>query len=58
MYLEIYGTRTPRYEGRPSRRLYGAAVALTGTVVALLVLAPDRVNWLTQLIVDALARLT
>ncbi len=56
-YLEIYRTRTPQYERRPSRRLYGVAVALTGTAVAMLVLAPDRINWLTQLVVDTLARL-
>ena len=57
MYLEIYGTRTPRYAERPSHRAHGVAVALAGAVVALLVVAPDTATWLSELVVNALAGL-
>lgn len=57
MCLEIYGTRTPRFDARPPHRHHGAAVTLAGAVVALLVLAPDTVTWLAELGADMLARL-
>lgn len=56
-YLEIYGSRTPRYDARPSHRLSGAAAALVGAGVALLWMAPDTVTRLTGLGADLLARL-
>ncbi len=57
MYLEIYGTRTPRYDTRPSHRAHAVAAALAGAVVMLLVLAPDTVTWVKEVAADMLARL-
>ena len=57
MYLETYGTRTPRYGARPTHRLSAAVATLTVAGVALLVVAPDVVTRLSGLAADALARL-
>ena len=43
-YLEIYATRTPRYDDRPAGRLPGAVVVLTVAVLTLLVMAPEVVS--------------